>query len=153
MLQTVTTDADQVRTEEWVRLYRRRNPAAGRWAAGYGPIQHSLETQARVFAMAELLAARGVKGDGLPLFDVLYAADRISSAAMWLVVHQTYAQNVYLDGRDLAPPHRLGERERVLHRYAAGSCGARCATSSGASSTRATPSTAARSTTWSGCSS
>jgi phosphoketolase len=36
------------------------------------------------------------------LYDVLHAADRIASAAMWVVVHQTYADRVYLDGRDLA---------------------------------------------------
>lgn len=93
--------ANEIRTEEWVALYRKRNAAADRWAAGYGPISHTVETQARVFAMAEYLEARGVRGDGVPLFDVLYAADRVASAAMWLVVHETYAQNVFLDGRDL----------------------------------------------------
>jgi len=98
----VSDNAEAIRIEEWVFLYRRKNPAADRWAVGYGPIEHSVETQARIFAMAELLAARGVHGDHLPLFDVLYAADRIASAAMWVVVHETYAQNVYLDGRSLA---------------------------------------------------
>ena len=38
----------------------------------------------------------------MPLFDLLYALDRVTSAAMWLAVHETYAQKVYLDGRDLA---------------------------------------------------
>ncbi|MGQ9572220.1 MAG: xylulose 5-phosphate 3-epimerase [Dehalococcoidia bacterium] len=94
-------NAEAVRREEWVILYRRRNPAADRWAAGYGAIEHSVETQARVFAMVELLAIRGVQGDGVPLFDVLYAADRVANAAMWIAVHETYARNVYLDGRDL----------------------------------------------------
>ena len=37
------------------------------------------------------------------LFEVLHAADRAACAAMWLVVHETYARNVYLDGRDLGP--------------------------------------------------
>jgi phosphoketolase len=97
-----TDRAESIRREEWVSLYAKGNPAASRWAAGYGPIQHTVETQARVFAMAKLLAARGTQGDGVPLFDVLYAADRVASAAMWLVVHETYARNVYLDGRDLA---------------------------------------------------
>ena len=95
-------ERDKIRTEEWVNLYRKSNPAADRWAAGYGPIEHTVETQARVFAMAELLAARGVWGDGVPLFEVLYAADRVASAAMWIAVHETYARSVYLDGRDLA---------------------------------------------------
>ena len=74
---------------ERVALYRKHHTAANRWAAGYGPIQHTLETQDRVFAMAELLSARGVQGDGVPLFELLYAADRVASAGMWLVVHQT----------------------------------------------------------------
>jgi phosphoketolase len=93
--------AEAIRREEWVTLYRKKNPAAERWAVGYGPVSHSVETQARVFAMADLLEARGVQGDGVPLFDVLYAADRVASGGMWLVVHETYAHNVYLDGRDL----------------------------------------------------
>ena len=98
-----TENAEAIRTEEWVTLYRRKNPAADRWAVGYGPIHHAVETQAQVFAMAELLAARGVQGDGVPLFEVLHAADRVASAGMWVVVHETYARNVYLDGRNLTP--------------------------------------------------
>ena len=94
--------AERIRSEERVSLYRSKCRAADRWAAGYGPIQHSVETQHRVFAMADLLAAKRVQGDGVPLFDVLHAADRVASAAMWVVVHETYAQNMYLDGRDLA---------------------------------------------------
>ena len=71
-------NAEAIRAEEWAVLYRKRNPAADRWSVGYGAIHHAMETQARVFAMAELLAARGVQGDGVPLFDVLYAADRLA---------------------------------------------------------------------------
>lgn len=74
---------------------------AQRWAEGYGAITHDLGTVARVFAMADTLATRGVGGDGVGLFEVLHAADRLANAAMWLVVHQTYARNVYLDGRRL----------------------------------------------------
>ncbi len=92
---------ETIRSEEAVALYRHKNPAAAEWAAGYGVISHSMETQARIYQMADLLAARGTPGDGVPLFELLAAADRIASMAMWLVVHQTYAQRVYLDGRDL----------------------------------------------------
>ncbi len=92
---------DPIRTAEWVRLYRKRNKAADRWAAGYGEIRHTIETQARVFSMAEMLTLRGTKGDGIPVFDLLQAADRIASAAMWISVHETYARNIYLDGREL----------------------------------------------------
>lgn len=74
-----------------------------RWVAGYGPIRHTPVTRGRVRNLAERLAASDVKGDGVPLYDLLHAADRVASAAMWLVVHETYAQNVHLDGRPLGP--------------------------------------------------
>jgi phosphoketolase len=86
----------------YVERVRGENPAAAKWAAGFGEIRHSQETQARVFAMADALKQRGVSGDGDGVFEVLAAADRLASAAMWLVVHETYAVNVYLDGRPLA---------------------------------------------------
>ncbi len=98
-----TEHAEAIRQENRVALYRKSHPEADRWATGYGAISHSVETQARVFAMAESLAAQGVRGDGVPLFDLLAAVDRTASAAMWLVAHETYAHNVYLDGRDLEP--------------------------------------------------
>ncbi|MBS3907425.1 MAG: xylulose 5-phosphate 3-epimerase [Syntrophaceae bacterium] len=94
---------ENIRIEEWVSLYRKKSPEADRWAKGYGPIQHSMETQARFFSMAERLAVLGVRGDGVALFDLLYALDRVTSAAMWVVVHETYARTVYLDGRELRP--------------------------------------------------
>lgn len=96
---TDSVNAEGIRMEEWGDLYCKRNPAARRWAAGYGPIDHTVETQARVFAIADLLATRDVRGDGISLFDILYATDRVASTAMWLVVHETYARNVCLDGR------------------------------------------------------
>jgi len=96
-----TTEA--IRKEEWARLFRRNNAAAERWAQGYGAIRHTLETQAEIFTLAETLAARSVKGDGVSFFDLLHGADRIASMAMWLVVHETYARNVYLDGRNSFP--------------------------------------------------
>jgi phosphoketolase len=102
MTQTHDPSSQSTGLEQEVARFRKENPAANRWASGYGRIQHSAETQARVFAMAEMLAAQKVQGDGMPLFDLLFAADRIANAAMWLVVHETYARNVYLDGRELA---------------------------------------------------
>jgi len=53
--------------------------------------------------MADSLARRQIRGDGAPFWEMLRAADAIASAAMWLVVHETYARNVYLDGRPLGP--------------------------------------------------
>ncbi|MEX2146341.1 MAG: xylulose 5-phosphate 3-epimerase [Candidatus Rokuibacteriota bacterium] len=66
---------------------------AAAWAAGYGAIRHTALTRRRVRAMADTLAG--------PVWEVLHAADRVASAGMWLVVHETYARSVYLDGRAL----------------------------------------------------
>lgn len=98
-----TQKSREVRIQELAALYRQNDPLMARWAAGYEVIQHSPLTQVRVHAMTELLSARRIQGDGIPVFDLLYAADRVASAAMWLVVHMTYARNVYLGGRDLLP--------------------------------------------------
>lgn len=81
-----------------VREYRRHNPEAEAWAAGYGIIQHSVPTQSRVFALADQFAKRNLD---TPLFELLAAADRVASAALWLVVHSTYARVAHLDGRPL----------------------------------------------------
>ncbi|WP_138380713.1 xylulose 5-phosphate 3-epimerase [Luteithermobacter gelatinilyticus] len=76
---------------------------AEEWRKGYGVIRHAPETVRRIEDMAAALAAEGVSGDGAPFYTLLAAADRITNAAMWLAVHQTYARRVYLDGRALAP--------------------------------------------------
>lgn len=86
---------------EWVCQYRQQNPSADLWAKGYGVIRHSVETQCRVFQMAEFLKNSNIRGDGIPFFELLSGLDRVTSAAMWVVVHETYARNVYLDGRRL----------------------------------------------------
>jgi len=65
-----------------------------RWRAGTGAIRHRRETQERVHGLAASLGRDDV-------WAFLRAADRVASAAMWLVVHQTYARTVYLDGRAL----------------------------------------------------
>jgi phosphoketolase len=72
-----------------------------RWAAGYGAIRHMETTRVRLQEMILGLGAGGMRGDGQPVWDVLAAADRVANAGMWLVVHETYARNVYLDGRAL----------------------------------------------------
>ena len=72
------------------------------WAAGYGVIRHTPLTRRRVAAMLAALGERGEHGQGPPAWEILGAADRVASAGMWLVVHETYASRVYLDGRPLA---------------------------------------------------
>jgi phosphoketolase len=101
---TARTEArvDEARLRERVQAALARNESAARWAAGYGVIEHNHETVARVLDLAAELEGRGISSQQRT-FDLLHAADRVASAAMWLVVHQTYARNVYLDGRDLAP--------------------------------------------------
>lgn len=81
--------------------HRLKERSVERWAKGYGVISHSKDTQKKIFEMEKFLNQHGIHGDGTPIFDVLYAADRVASAAMWLVVHETYAKRVFLDGRDL----------------------------------------------------
>ncbi len=98
---------------------RARDPAFAGWAAGYGRIRHTPLTQVRVHRMVTRLGEAGVAGDGVPAWELLRAADRIASGAMWLVVHETYARNVYLDGRPLGPddfkPHPEGHTGGALN--------------------------------------
>jgi phosphoketolase len=94
------SELEAILTRRDVGAFRARAPAADRWARGVGAIEHSPDTQARVFALAQRLGP-GPAGDGVPFFELLEAADRLTNAAMWLVVHETYARNVYLDGRPL----------------------------------------------------
>ncbi|MBI4525406.1 MAG: xylulose 5-phosphate 3-epimerase [Deltaproteobacteria bacterium] len=82
--------------------WRAENPDFARWAKGYGVIQHSDLTQARIRDMETRLAEHGIRGDGVSFYDLLHALDRVASAGMWLVVHETYARNVYIDGRALS---------------------------------------------------
>lgn len=81
--------------------YRREDPVFARWAEGYGVIQHSDETQVQIYELARSLSDRGMAGDTVAFYDLLMGLDRLTSAGLWLVVHQTYARNVYLDGRVL----------------------------------------------------
>jgi phosphoketolase len=66
-----------------------------RWRDGVGALRHRRPTQERVQALVASLGREEA-------WDLFAAADRLASAAMWLVVHQTYAQNVFLDGRALS---------------------------------------------------
>lgn len=70
------------------------------WANGYGVIRHTRETEQWVKQTLQLLQARGAKVE--PLLDLLCAADKLANAAMWLVVHMTYANQVNIDGKPLS---------------------------------------------------
>ena len=94
--------ARELSTRERAAQCRQQDEAFARWAQGYGVIRHTDLTQVQVHDMLIRLAARGQRGDGSSPYALLHALDRVTSAAMWLVVHETYARNVYLDGRRFA---------------------------------------------------
>lgn len=73
----------------------------GEWMRGYGVIQHSPDTCARVAAMTSELVAGGQAPDEEAVYTALIAADRIASASLWVVAHMTYARRVDLTGADL----------------------------------------------------
>ena len=72
------------------------------WANGYGVIRHTAQTQSRIATLANRVALEGMVGDGVSFYELLSALDRLTSAGLWLVVHETYARNVHLDGRPLS---------------------------------------------------
>src|ERR1700747_1757131 len=92
---------------ERATLHRSHSREFGEWAAGYGVIRHNETTQNRIHALAELLAERNGIAAATTM-TLLKAADRLTSAAMWMVVHMTYAQRVRLDG---APLHAAEMKE------------------------------------------
>lgn len=56
----------------------------------------------RVHDLVERLSFACIGLGGQDIYRILQAADNIASAAMWAVVHMTYARKVYTDGRSLA---------------------------------------------------
>ena len=64
-------------------------------------IQHADVTQARISELAERLVSSGRAQSLRWVFETLSAADRLASAAMWLVVHMTYARTVDPSGQPL----------------------------------------------------
>ncbi|WP_323844275.1 xylulose 5-phosphate 3-epimerase [Microbulbifer magnicolonia] len=83
------------------RLYRETYQAFAHWANGYGAIQHRDETQVRVFDLCQQLVCAGRFPQIEEALELFSAADRLASAAMWLVVHMTYSTKVDLAGGTL----------------------------------------------------
>ena len=71
------------------------------WAQGHGPIRRDTLTLERIEALANRLVTRGVWPDRDAVYRVLAAADRLTQAAMWVIVHMTYARRVDLTGAAL----------------------------------------------------
>lgn len=72
------------------------------WSQGYGVIQHNQQIQALIRQLAERLVQEKIAPSKIYVYELLFHADRITSAAMWLIVHMTFAKNVYCDGRSLS---------------------------------------------------
>ena len=72
------------------------------WSAGCGVIQHDSVTTERVTQLVQSLAHKGVCSADTA-WDLFLAADRLASMGLWLTAHMTYARQVYLDGRTMAP--------------------------------------------------
>jgi len=79
------------------------SPEQDVWRAGYGVIGHSKETADRIQALADRLVDCACVSDRDEVYRILAAADRLTSAAMWLVAHMTYAQVVDPSGAPLPP--------------------------------------------------
>ena len=71
------------------------------WSRGYGVILHTPQTCTRIEGLAQELVANGSVQNEDDVYSVLFAADRLTSAAMWVIVHMTYAERVDLTGRPL----------------------------------------------------
>ncbi|HUE91331.1 xylulose 5-phosphate 3-epimerase [Pseudomonas sp.] len=82
--------------------HARSEPAYADWQRGYGPLQHSPQTCAAVYRLAQQLVQGGLQPDLASVYRHLRALDRLTAAGLWLVVHMTYAQRVRLDGTALA---------------------------------------------------
>ena len=71
------------------------------WTPGYGALRRDQATVDRVDALAARLVTRRAWPDRESVYRVFAAADRLVSAAMWVVAHMTYADRVDLSGAAL----------------------------------------------------
>lgn len=71
-----------------------------RWREGYGVIRHGPVTVQRIEELVARLDGGGRRGAG-EIYRILADADRLTSAAMWLVAHMTYARRVDTSGSPL----------------------------------------------------
>ncbi|MEQ4616962.1 MAG: xylulose 5-phosphate 3-epimerase [Corticimicrobacter sp.] len=81
--------------------FKDTQPSLNHWQQGYGLIQHTPETIERVTGLIALGVETGRFTSADTAWRMLAAADRLASAAMWTVVHMTYAQRVRLSGEPL----------------------------------------------------
>ncbi len=67
-----------------------------------GLTAHSPQVCADVARLADRLVTTGLQPSRDAVYAILLAADSLSRAACWLVMHMVYARHVFLDGRALA---------------------------------------------------
>jgi len=72
-------DAEAIRRAHWVEGYRLAHRDADRWANSSYGIRHNIETQDRIFRMAEQLHQRRDRLDDTPFFQVLIALDDVAA--------------------------------------------------------------------------
>ena len=94
-----TRMSETIRRGQSSAAYRQSHPEVAAWAPGYGVIEHGDLSQVRLYELAERLVTSGRASNLKWVFQTLRAADRLASAAMWLVVHMTYARTVDLSSR------------------------------------------------------
>lgn len=80
---------------------RDHNPGLRSWASGDKVFKHGSETQCRIHDLVHGIAESELGLSEEQIYRMLQAADDITRAAMWAVVHMTYARRVFTDGRPL----------------------------------------------------
>jgi len=95
----LTSHLDRPHAEQEAERLRTADPDFAAWAEGCGVIVHQPLTQVRVAELLEQLEQQGQQRKNL--LGALQAADKLANAAMWLVVHATYAKQVDVDGKPL----------------------------------------------------
>lgn len=103
LYQKLSQQYQQKEIEAEARQHREYDADFAAWADGCGVIRHTAATQLQVFALATALQEGGLISSKAECYQRLMALDKLTSQAMWLVVHMTYAKHVFLDGRDLQP--------------------------------------------------
>jgi hypothetical protein len=63
-------------TRRWVHEFRGRDRYADRWALGNAGVRHTVETQDRVFRMAQLMRPHSVQDPDASVFEALASGDR-----------------------------------------------------------------------------
>ncbi len=86
------------------------NSKSEQWRAGCGVIQHDGVTCERVTQLVLRLEQKGLC-NAETAWALFLAADRLTSMGLWLTAHMTYARQVYLDGRTMAPEDFKGVPE------------------------------------------